>query len=149
MPVDRRTPVFYGLIFNQLLFIVLLVTDLSLGLRTDYTFGLPVSYPLVIGYMLVSGFAPALLTAFYVEHLLDAGDRERRLRVLIEHTIGLSVLFGSAVVVTYFWFTTQTLEFFPLTGLVVYCLASGILWLSHIVLLFLAVTTTKVAQERH
>lgn len=133
MPVDRRTPIFYGLILNQLLFTLLLGTDYLFDLRTEFTLSLPVSYWLTIGYILTSGLAPAFLAAFYIEHLLD--NAERHDRILVEHTIGLSVLFAMASAVTWYWLSFEPLEFFPVVGLVIYLLASGVLWLAHVGLL--------------
>lgn len=133
MPVDRRTTTFYALLFNQSLFIGMLGIDYLFDLRTEYTLGLPVHYALTIVYLLTSGVAPALLAGFYIEHLLD--NTERRRRMLIEHTVGLSVFFGGAALLTWYWLTYEILEFFPIAGLVVYLLTSGVLWLAHVLLL--------------
>lgn len=146
MPVDRRTPVFYALLASHFGFIALLACDILLDLRTDYTLGMPVSYTLALGYIVLGGVAPALLAAFYIEHLLDAGDPGRKRRVLLEHTIGLTVLFTSTSTITYFWYMNEPLEFMPLGALLLYVLLSGILWFAHVTMLVRNLLTGKTVE---
>lgn len=146
MPVDRRTPIFYALLASHFGFIGLLACDLLLDLRTDYMLGMSVSYTLAFAYIFVGGLAPALLAAFYIEHLLDAGDITRKRRVLLEHTIGLTVLFSGTTGIAYFWYTTQPLEFMPIGALLIYVLLCGILWASHVIMLVRAYVTGDVVE---
>lgn len=112
-------------VLSHVSFITLVLLTTLTGWSVEWTSGAGTNYLLVTLYVILSCVTPAFLIASTLGQLDDVGPR--RNATAKKNLLSTIPLFLASVGMLTYWYDRPDLEFFPLVGIVLYVIASGLL----------------------